>query len=127
MPERWTRAVLRHGTLVVAAWIAVAVLGLVASTRLPGLSSNTFSVPGTDSERASAMLQDAFGERPDGTFNIVFPVEHPSDKRIQRNVKRRLERAEQAVPRGQAGDLQTAKGIIYSQIATTLPLQDAKG
>jgi len=127
MPERWTRAVLRHATLVVVAWIVVAVLGLVASTRLPGLSSNTFSVPGTDSERASAMLQDAFGERPDGTFNIVFPVEHPSDKRIQRNVKRRLERAEQAVPRGQAGDLQTAKGIIYSQIATTLPLQDAKG
>ena len=73
------------------------------------------------------MLQDAFGERPDGTFNVVFPVEHPSDKAIQRNVSRRLERAARAVPGGRAGDLQTAKGIIYSQIATTLPLQEAKG
>jgi len=127
MSERWTRAVLRHRSLVVALWAVVLVAGIVASTRLPGLSSNTFSVPGTDSERAQVILERSFGERPDGTFDVVFPVARPSDKSVQRRIERRLARAALSVPGGRAGDLQTAKGVLYGQIATTLPLQEAKG
>ena len=74
MHERWTRAVLRHQTLVVAGWLVVLAVGIVASARLPDLSSNTFSVPGTDSERARIMLEQSFDERPDGTFTAVFEV-----------------------------------------------------
>ena len=78
---------LRHRALVVAAWLVVVVAGIFASTLLPGLSSNTFSVPGTDSERAQAILEHAFGERPDGTFEIVFPVAHPADRATQAEVR----------------------------------------
>ena len=93
MPERWTRAVLRHRSLVVAVWILVSVAGIFSSTRLPGLSSNTFSVPGTDSERAQAILEHSFGERPDGTFDVAFRVARPSDKAAQRVAERRLDAA----------------------------------
>ena len=127
MHERWTRAVLRHQTLVVAIWLAVLVVGLVASTRLPGLSSNTFGVPGTDSERARIMLEQSFDERPDGTFTAVFEVARPSDKATQRAIEQRLERAAEHIPGAQARPVRTAKGLVYGDIATALPLQEAKG
>ena len=118
---------LRHRSLVIAAWVVVLVVGIATSTRLPGLSSNTFSVPGTDSERARVMLEESFDERPDGTFNVVFRVARPSDKGVQRKIEARLQRAARSVPGGSAGEIDTAKGIVYGRIATTLPLQEAKG
>ncbi len=126
MHERWTRAVLRHQTLVVAAWLVVLVVGIVASTRLPELSSNTFSVPGTDSERARIMLEQSFDERPDGTFTVVFEVARSSDKATQRAIEKRLERAARAIPGGQARPIRTARGLVYGEIATALELQEAK-
>ena len=35
------------------------------------------SVPGTDSDRARLILQDSYGDRPEGTFTVVFPVDRP--------------------------------------------------
>ncbi len=127
MPERWTRAVLRHQSLVVIAWLIVAVVGVAASTRLPGLTSNTFGVPGTDSERARVLLQESFDERPDGTFTVVFPVSQPSDRATQLELERRLERAARVIPGATARSLHIARRIVYGDIATTLPLQEAKG
>jgi RND superfamily putative drug exporter len=126
MPERWTRAVLRHRSLVVVVWLHVLLVGVAASTRLPDLLSNTFSVPGTDSERARVMLENAFGERADGTFNVVFETKRPSDEAVQREIERRLETAALDIPGGRVGEIDTAKGIVYSRIVTTLPLQEAK-
>ena len=50
-------------------------LGAIASLRIAPLLSNTFSVPGTDSERARTVLEQHFGERPDGAFQLVFRVD----------------------------------------------------
>ncbi len=126
MHERWTRAVLRHQPLVVAVWLLVLAVGVVAAVRLPALSSNTFSVPGTASERAQVMLERSFGERPDGTFTVVFEVAHPSDKATQRAIERRLERAARTLPGGKARAIRTTTGLVYGDIVTTLPLQEAK-
>ena len=46
--------------------------GGFASTRLSALLSNTFAVPGTDSERVPHVLQQHFGDRSDGAFPVVF-------------------------------------------------------
>ncbi len=126
MPERWTQAVLRYQSLVVACWIVVLVVGVGASTRLPGLLSNSFAVPGTDSDRARALLERSFGERTDGTFTAVFHVAKPSDKDVRRNIERRLAHAAAAIPGAHARPLRTGPGILYGDIATALPLQDAK-
>jgi RND superfamily putative drug exporter len=126
VPERWTRAVLRHQLLVVACWIAVLAVGVVASTRLPGLLSNSFGVPGTQSEQARAVLERSFGERPDGTFTVVFRVARPSDRATQRALERRLQRAAATIPGAVVRPLRTGPGIVYADIATTLPIQEAK-
>ena len=110
----------------VALWLVVLAVGVVASTRLPGISSNAFSVPGTDSERARIMLEQSFDERPDGTFTAVFEVAQSSDKATQRAIEMRLERAAQKIPGAQVRPLRTARGLVYGDIATALELQEAK-
>jgi uncharacterized membrane protein YdfJ with MMPL/SSD domain len=105
----------------------VGAIGILSSIGLPALSSNTFSVPGTDSEWARIRLERAFGERPDGTFTVVFPVTRAGDKRTQREARRRLEQAAGAISGATVRELRTARGIVYGDIATTLPLQEAKG
>ena len=78
-------------------WAAVAVVGVLAATRLPSLLVNSFAVPGTDSDRAASCSRH-FGERPDGTFTVVFRVRHPRDARAARRLQRRLAAAARAVP-----------------------------
>ena len=53
----WTRFVLRHRRALLGAWIVVFLAGGFASSRLSPLLSNTFNVPGTDSERVRAALE----------------------------------------------------------------------
>ena len=122
MPERWTRAVLRHRALILLGWLAVLGVGVFASIRLPALLSNVFTVPGTDSDRARLILERAFAERPDGVFTVVFAA-HGG----QQGLQRRLDHAAQIVPTGHASALKPGAGILYGEVDTTLDLQHAKG
>jgi RND superfamily putative drug exporter len=127
VPERLTRAVLRHRTLVIAVWAVVLGAGIAAAAALPGRLATSFSVPGTQSQRAQTILERHFGERPDGTFTVVFRVRHPSDRQLQRRLRRELARAATAVPTGHVqGPLRPGGGILYGEVATTLDLQHAK-
>ena len=46
----------------------------MGDAKLSPLLSNTFTVPGTDSERVRAVLEEHFGDRPDGSYTVVFRV-----------------------------------------------------
>ena len=126
MPGRWTRFVLRHRSSVLAAWALVLVLGAVASTRLAPLLSNSFDVPGSDSERARQLLARDFGQRPDGTFTVVFPVRHPRDRALQTELRRRTAEAAKAIPGATLGQVHTGSGIVFLDVATPDDLQHAK-
>jgi RND superfamily putative drug exporter len=123
VPERWIRAVLRHRTPVLAFWAVILAVGIVASLRLPGLLSNVFTVPGTDSDRARLVLERHFGERPDGVFTVVF-VARPGERAI---VGRKLASAARLVPTGHASEVRSSGGVLWGEIDTTLDLQNAKG
>ena len=127
MLERWTRAVLRFRLLVLGLALALLAGGVVASQRLPALLSNSFAVPGTESDRAATLLERGFGERTDGTFTVVVSVPRPGDRRVQREQQRRLERVAEAIPTARAGELQSGAGVLYGTVATRLDLQRAKG
>jgi uncharacterized membrane protein YdfJ with MMPL/SSD domain len=124
--ERWTRAVLRFRLAVLTLWLFILVFGIWTTTRLPGLLSNSFAVPGTDSDRARTILERNFGERSDGSFAVIFPTSHPTDSGTRRRLARRLARAAQVVPTGHAGRLMTGGGILYGTVDTTLDLRHAK-
>ena len=126
MLERWTRAVLRFRVAVLVCWLAVLGVGAYASTQLPALLSNSFTVPGTDSARAQTLLDRGFGERTDGTFTVVFRVPRPSDKAARARLERRLALAALTVPTGRAGRLRQGPGILYGDVTTRLDLQHAK-
>ncbi|MGZ4334399.1 MAG: MMPL family transporter, partial [Gaiellaceae bacterium] len=126
MPARWTRLVLRHRVPVLGTWVVILVLGALASSRLAPLLSNSFDVPGSDSERARQLLARDFGERPDGTFTIVFRVRHPSDRALRALLGRRVVAAAAAVPGAHVGALTTGGGIVFMDVATADDLQHAK-
>jgi RND superfamily putative drug exporter len=127
VPEALTRAVLRHRNAVLAAWVAVLVAGVVAAVALPGRLATSFAVPGSESQRAQAILQRHFGERPDGTFVVVFRVAHPSDRRVQQRLRRELAAAARVVPTGHVvGALRPGGRVLYGEVATTFDLQHAK-
>ena len=70
----WTRFVLRFRWPVLGLWLIVLLAGGYASTRLSPLLENTFTVPGTDSERARHILERHFGDRSDGEFLVIYKI-----------------------------------------------------
>ncbi|HWE80340.1 MAG TPA: MMPL family transporter, partial [Gaiellaceae bacterium] len=130
----WTRFVLRHRGVVLAAWLAVLLAGGFASTKLSAILSNTFAVPGTDSEQVRQVLQDRFGDRSDGAFTIVFELKKGrlAPVTLRRALTAAVRRAASAVPSGAPAtfDVATApsgRTIVYGDVDSTLDLAQAKG
>jgi RND superfamily putative drug exporter len=121
---RWTRLVLRFRWLVLAFWAAVIVLGFLASRSISPLLSNTFTVPGTDSERARMILHDHFGERSDGEFLVVYRVRAGSP--VTPQLQASLARGARVVPTGRPSPLRAAGNVVYGSITTALTLPVAK-
>jgi RND superfamily putative drug exporter len=126
--ERWTRFILRHRWLVVAAWLVVLLAGGFASGKLSALLSNTFTMPGTDSERARTILKEHYGDRSDGAFTVVFQVPSSADPALRTRLQGAVARASKQVPTGKPRPL--APGgphLLYGDIVSTLSIADAKG
>jgi uncharacterized membrane protein YdfJ with MMPL/SSD domain len=124
--ERWTLAVLRHRRAVAACWLAVAAAGAYVSFLMPGHLASSFAVPGTESDRAASALARDFGERPEGTFTVVFRVRHSSDRELQARLRGRLERGARILPGGRLGAFRAGGGVVYGELQTPLGLQQAK-
>ena len=116
---RWTRFVLRFRWPIVTFWIAVIAAGFLASLHLSPLLSNTFTVPGTDSERARTILQQQFGDRSDGEFLVIFRVPR---KITTARLLPSLRRAAEVVPSGQVGTVRRAGDVVYGSVVSTLSL-----
>ena len=89
----WTRFVLRHRRGVLAFWVAVFLLGGFASSKLSAAPLEHVRRSGTDSEHVRQALEQHFGDRPDGSFTVVFELPPASpdpllDARLQRVVDR---------------------------------------
>src|SRR6266567_3610973 len=124
---RWTGLVLRFRWPILAFWLVVLLAGGVATSKLTPLLSNTFTVPGTDSERARTILQDHFGDRSDGEFLVIYKVRNGSAG-LRRKLERSIRKAAKGVPTGQATALQDEPaGVVYGSILTRLNLAEAKG
>jgi RND superfamily putative drug exporter len=119
---------LRYRWVVVAAWLVVLLGGGWSSTKLSALLSNTFTMPGTDSERARTILKERYGDRSDGAFTVVFRVRDSRDPQQRLLLQRRLAAAATLVPSGQAQQLVPGgRHVLYGDITSTLDLATAKG
>jgi uncharacterized membrane protein YdfJ with MMPL/SSD domain len=118
----------RNRWLVVAAWLLVLLAGGYASGKLSSLLSNTFTMPGTDSERARAILEQHYGDRSDGAFTVVFHSQAPVDRPLAVRLQVRLDRAARRLPGAEARRLIPAgRHVLYGDVVSTLKLAEAKG
>ena len=118
---------LRRRRLVVGIWAVVFVVGGLLSTRLPSLLSNQFSVPGTESDRARQLLEQHFGELPEGSFTVVFQVPNAADPALRGRLQAVVDRAARSVPNGMPTALIPAgRHVLFGYIETRLGLADAK-
>jgi RND superfamily putative drug exporter len=125
---RWTRFVLRHRLAILLLWIAVLVTGGLASSKLSPLLSNTFAVPGTDSDRVRSVLEQHFGDRPDGSFTVVFEVPDARDPATVARLQRVVARAAPAVRGGRPTALNVAGAhVVFGDIVSRLNVAQAKG
>jgi putative drug exporter of the RND superfamily len=125
--ERWTRLMIRHRWAVVALWLVILVAGGWSSSKLSALLSNTFTMPGTDSERARTILKDNYGDRSDGAFTVVFRLPNASDPALKERLQGELARAATKVPTGKPRPLTPGgKHVLYGDIVSTLSIADAK-
>jgi uncharacterized membrane protein YdfJ with MMPL/SSD domain len=125
MLELWTRAIIRFRFVVLACWLAVAVVGMFSAMRLPALLSTSLTVPGTSSEQADAILAQHFAENPEGTFTVVFRVGNAPARTVHA-LTRRVVVAARALPSAHITPLRTGPGIVYGDVVTRLDLQDAE-
>jgi RND superfamily putative drug exporter len=125
--DRGTRAVLRFRRLILCFWLLVLLGGGFASTHLSALLSNSFSVPGTDSDRAQLILQRHFGDRSDGEYLVVFKLARPASSRLRATLQERVDRAVATIPTARAGPLRSAgKLVLYASVVSQLSLAEAK-
>ena len=118
---------LRHRRWVVGFWIAVLASGGFASSKISPLLSNSFNVPGTDSERARIILERNFGNRPDGTFTVIFQVANAGDQVLVARLQTLTNRAAHTVPTGTPTTLVTSgRHLVYGYIESRLDLAQAK-
>src|SRR5512133_3519743 len=121
---RWTLRVIRHRKAIIAAWIALFVVGGAAAANLGDLLSNRFSVPGSDAERGLTLLKDHMHERSDGAFTLVAQGQGAPPDRLA--VAAAARRAADAIKGGGVGAIQQASPTVaYVQISTPLENQDA--
>ena len=120
MLDRWGRVVVRFRLAFLAAWLLLLAAGIVASGRLSPLLATSFAVPGTDSERARVLLEEHFGERPDGTFTVVGRGLGKAAFRA------RLAAAARAVPGARVGPVRREGAVVFADVVTALDLQHAK-
>jgi RND superfamily putative drug exporter len=100
--ERWTRVIIRFRWPVLAFWLVVLLAGGIASGKLSALLSNTFTMPGTDSERARTILEQHYGDRSDGAFTVVYRVGNADDRVLRVRLQQGLDRGAREVPTGLA-------------------------
>src|SRR5919109_2606178 len=125
--ERWTRLIIRYRWPVLVFWLVVLIGGGYANGKLSALLSNTFTMPGTDSERARTILERHYGDRSDGAFTVVYRVPNADDPGLRVRLQRGAAQAAKEVPSGQARPLvRGSDHVLYGDIVSTLNLADAK-
>jgi len=111
---------------VIVFWVLVFLLGGLASAKIAPLLSNTFSVPGTESERARTILEQHFDQRPDGDFTLVFRVANATPHAVAQAQKALVAGAAR-VDTGRPGTAVAAgQHVIFGDITSTLNLAAAK-
>ena len=126
---RWARTMIRFRWAVLAVWLVAFVAAGAASAGLSDLLTNRFVLPGSESDKARNVLQDHFGQKPEGSFSIV--VKTHGGRRAGASSRRSQAaavRAAKALPTGKVASVTAVSGdVVTATIVSSLDPADAKG
>ena len=77
---RWTRACATHPWRVVGAWVVIIALLVFAVGAFGGSLKDEFEIPGSDTQRATDLIEAEFAEEQGGVLNLVFAA--PDGERL---------------------------------------------
>src|ERR1044071_4944522 len=91
---RWVRACATHPWRVVVGWIGIVVVLIVLVGSIGGSLRDEFEIPGSDTQKATDLIESEFASEQGGVLNVVF-----------------------AAPRGQRLDTPGRKAAVEAAIA----------
>jgi len=122
--ESWTRRLLRHRTQIVAIWLLITVVGLLAAGNLNQYLTTSLNVPGSESEKASQILNTNFGENTEGTFTVVYKYTNATKEQLA-GIVQAVEKASAVIPGSHIGAQKSLVGTLYTNVTTPLSLVEA--
>ena len=124
MLKSWTRRLLRHRTQIVAIWLLITVVGLLAAGNLNQYLTTSLNVPGSESEKASQILNTNFGENTEGTFTVVYKYTNATKEQLA-GIVQAVEKASAVIAGSQIGAQKSLVGTLYTNVTTPLSLVEA--
>jgi RND superfamily putative drug exporter len=126
--ERWAHTMIRFRWAVLAAWIVAVIAAGAASSGLSDLLTNRFVLPGAESEKAAKVLEEHFGQKPEGSFSVVVQGRPGSAQSLIAPTRQAGARAAKALDTGQLVDVRPVSGdVVTARIVSQLQPADAKG
>ena len=89
---RWTRACAEHPWRVVFGWIGIVALLIVLVATVGGSLKDEFDIPGSDTQRATDLIEAEFASEQGGVLNVVFAAP-PGERLDTPERKAAIERA----------------------------------
>ena len=124
MLESWTHRLLRHRAPIVAIWLLITVVGLLAAGNLNQYLTTSLNVPGSESEKASQILNTNFGENTEGTFTVVYKYTNATKEQLA-GIEQAVEKASAVIAGSQIGAQKSLVGTLYTNVTTPFSLVEA--
>jgi putative drug exporter of the RND superfamily len=77
---RWTRTCASHPWRVIGAWVGIVVLLIVLVSTVGGSLKDEFEIPGSDTQKATDLIESEFASEQGGVLNLVFAA--PEGQRL---------------------------------------------
>jgi putative drug exporter of the RND superfamily len=119
---------IRHRWVVLAAWLLVFVVSGAAAAGLSDLLTNRFTLPGTETAKAEAILEDHFGQQTTGSFTVVVETEPGEAQGLLPQARDAAARAAAELPTSRLASVTAVSdSVIAATVVSNLEPADATG
>lgn len=116
---------LRNRLLVVTVWVALALFGFYANANINSLLTTSISVPGSESAKADAIIESAFGEITEGAFSIFVTYDKNATKSEVTLLQQKIKVVSAQFSNSHLVQNRAINGVLYANLQTPYDLQDA--
>ena len=125
---RWARTMIRYRWAVLAVWLVAVIAAGAASSGLSSLLTNRFVLPGAESDKARNILQQHFGQKPEGSFSLVVQGAPGTAASLVPRVQTSAGKAAKVLPTGKVAAVSpVSKDVVTATIVSSLDPAEAKG